>query len=119
MLELWGTDDERFVLDFALSPKPFVKRVCFAVDLHFWHRASKHYLGQGLQTGVHAKSFALHASWSKSPDHRFELGLLECMLTGGFWCPIRVFDITKNHADANCPRCGCLSADALHVFLGM
>ena len=64
-----------------------VKTVLPTVQVSLWKKASKQYLGGGLDLGCPDPiSYKLVKAWRRAGDAR-RAGCLECIMTGGFWFP--------------------------------
>ena len=42
-----------------LSPTALIDAICASVDLSLWKKASEHYCGAGLESGMHPSTFTL------------------------------------------------------------
>ena len=49
------------------------------------------------------------------PEMRLQLGVLECIMSGGLWLPNRVIKV-REHIPDECPRCGAVGCDEMHLF---
>ena len=111
-MDAWHSPDDVVVRPFAAHADEVSRIVIPGVRSFLWTRAAQHYLGGGLQQGVHDVSF--HASAALRRYDPGAAGTLECIMVGGLWHPDRV----AAHFDTSpaCPRCGAAHADPFHNF---
>ena len=111
-MDTWSSPDDIAVRPFAAHADEVTRIVIPGVRTFLWTHAAQHYLGDGLQHGVHDVSF--HTATALRRHDPVAAGTLECILVGGLWHPARVAD----HFDMSpaCPRCGAAHADPFHNF---
>ena len=115
-LEVWTSPQG---IQWTVSSSSFSKlsaAILRDVEDVLWKLASKHHLGEGLQLSPPADvSFRWVRKLQKDPEARHQLGVLECIMSGGLWLPNRVNKVREYIPD-ECPRCGQLGCDEMHLF---
>ena len=92
-----------------------LREVTESVETSLWHKAAEGYCGEGLGGGPHDCSFRQLHILRAGADY-VSAGILECILTAGFWFPDRVA-AAFGKSDA-CRRCGVSPCGPWHTFWG-
>ena len=117
-MESWlRPDDKTYVLQCTGCMEQFTRLVLDSVDMYYWRQAAQHHCGAGLEQGVHTDSFKLHAALLRQSDSPSDIGMIECILTGAVWTPVRMAAAYPD-APVECPRCNRQAVcDDFHLFL--
>ena len=83
---------------------PFLRLVSKSVQAKLWKKAAAHYCAAGIESSPDPVSFKLLKALRKDGAST-EVGLLECMLCGGFWFPERVAAAFPREVSPLCDQC--------------
>ena len=104
-----------FVISKKGSLVSLLREVEESVTNALWRKAAEGYCGVGLGDGPHDCSFRQLHILRAGGDH-VSAGILECILTAGFWFPDRTA-AAFGSSDA-CRRCGVSPCGPWHTFWG-